>query len=106
MENADRSPTAARIFREIAAERGLEIEVESAGLQAEGRRQLTKEMADSADKIFVMEQRMIRWVIEDYGQSRDKIVCLNVRDDYDTAYPQERERLGGIFREKLREYVE
>ncbi len=103
--NADRSPTAARICREMANERGLELEVQSSGLKVEGGRQLTREMAESADKIFVMEDYMVREVVQDYCQAEEKIVCLNVRDDYDTAYPQERERLEQIFREKLEYYL-
>ncbi len=103
--NTDRSPTAAKICNQIAKEKGLEIEVESAGLLTEGGRQLSKEIANSADRIFVMEERMIKWVVEEYFQPREKIVCLNVRDDYDTAHPKEKEKLERIFREKLPNYV-
>ena len=43
---------------------------------------MTKQIADLADKIFVMEQAMATEMIEEYGQNPAKVVCLDILDVY------------------------
>lgn len=88
LANMDRSVTAEKVCREMAQERGIEIKVESAGLDVEGGRQLTKEIAKSADRIFVMEGYMIKRVVEEYGQPVDKLCSLNIPDIYKRDDPE------------------
>jgi predicted protein tyrosine phosphatase len=65
--NVDRSPTAETVCRKIAADNGLDIEASSAGVSRGANRPVTKEMADLADKIFVMERGMVMEMVEEYG---------------------------------------
>jgi len=90
--NLNRSPTAERVCRELAESKGLEIEVESAGLSTltslfSGRK-LTKGTADAADKIFVMEEYMKRALVRKYSQPSKKIISLNIQDIYITDDPE------------------
>ncbi len=88
MGNADRGPTAVNICRRMASEKGIEIDAESAGLMVDGGRQLTKEIADSADRIFVMEHYMKDLVIKDYSQNSEKITAFNIPDNYEKDDPE------------------
>ena len=80
--NADRSPTAEDVCRRIARDNGLEIEASSAGVSRGANRPVTKEMADRADTVFVMEPDMAIEMVEGYGQNPAKVVCLDVLDLY------------------------
>ena len=80
--NMDRSPTAEAGCKRIAAENSLDIEASSAGMSNAATRPVTKQMADLADKIFVMEPAMATEMIEEYGQNPAKIVCLDILDVY------------------------
>jgi predicted protein tyrosine phosphatase len=80
--NMDRSPTAEAVCERIAAENSLEIEASSAGTSLGANRPVTKQMADLADKVFVMEPAMATKMIEEYGQNLAKIICLNIPDIY------------------------
>lgn len=80
--NADRSPTVEAVCRKIAADNGLEIEASSAGVSRGANRPVTKEMADLADKIFVME------MVEEYGQNPAKVICLDILDIYERNEPE------------------
>jgi len=83
--NMDRSPTADTVFREMAKKRGIEIKVESAGM-------------DNAYKIFVMESYMKNSLVEDYSQNPKKIFSLNIPDMYERNDPE----LVAWLKEKLR----
>ncbi len=80
--NRNRSPTAENVFRALAAQAGFPVEVGSAGLSPWAERPLTKEMADRADLIFVMEDYMAQELETGYGQDPAKIVCLDIPDVY------------------------
>ena len=80
--NRNRSPTAADVFRALATQAGLAIEVSSAGLSPLAERPVTKELADQADLIFVMEDYMARELETHYRQDPAKIVCLDIPDMY------------------------
>lgn len=99
--NADRSPTAEEVCRRIARESGLGIEASSAGLSRGANRPVTKEMADRADTIFVMEPDMVTELVEEYGQEPGKIVCLDIPDIHERNEPQ----LVSTLEQKLYEYL-
>jgi predicted protein tyrosine phosphatase len=80
--NRNRSPTAAQVFRTLAAQAGFAVEVDSAGISPFSERPVTKELADRADLIFVMEDYMARELETQYGQDPAKIVCLDIPDVY------------------------
>lgn len=81
--NINRSPTAAEVFRKMAARYGLDVEVSSAGISPFSARPVTKVMADQADLIFVMEDYMA-WELETkHGQDSGKIICLHIPDIYE-----------------------
>lgn len=80
--NRNRSPTAAAVFRALAAQAGLAVQVDSAGISPFSERPVTKELADRADLIFVMEDYMARELETQYGQDPTKIVCLDIPDMY------------------------
>jgi predicted protein tyrosine phosphatase len=99
--NIDRSPTAEAVCRRIAAENGLDIEVSSAGMSRGAYRPVTKEIADLADKIFVMEPHMAREMVETYRQNPAKIVCLDIPDIYERDDP----RLVAMLEQKLYDHL-
>jgi len=99
--NVDRSPTAEAVCRKIAADNGLEIEASSAGVSRGANRPVTKEMADLADKIFVMERGMVMEMVEEYGQNPAKVVCLDILDIYERNEPE----LVKTLEQKLYEYL-
>jgi predicted protein tyrosine phosphatase len=80
--NRNRSPTAAAVFRALAAHAGFAVEVDSAGISPFSERPVTKELADRADRIFVMEDYMARELETQYGQDPAKIICLDIPDVY------------------------
>jgi len=86
--NMDRSPTAEAVCRKIARTNGLEIEASSAGTSRGANRPVTKEMADLADKIFVMEPDMVTEMVEEYGQNAAKVICMDIPDIYERSEPQ------------------
>jgi predicted protein tyrosine phosphatase len=80
--NMDRSPTAEAVCARIAQENNLDIVASSAGVSRGATRPVTKEMADLADRIFVMEPSMVTEMVEGYNQNPAKIVCLDILDVY------------------------
>ena len=99
--NADRSPTAEDVCRRIARDNGLEIEASSAGVSRGANRPVTKEMADRADTIFVMEPDMVTELVEEYGQDPGKVICLDIPDIYLRNEPE----LVGTLERKLYDYL-
>jgi len=85
--NINRSPTAVDVFRTLAAENGLEVELSSAGISPFSANPVTEAMADDADLIFVMEDYMARELETRYGQDPAKIVCLDIPDIYERNDP-------------------
>ena len=98
--NIDRSPTAEAVYEKMAKKKNLEIRVSSAGLE-DSDNPVTKEMADKADKIFVMEDYMKRKLIENYHQDPQKIINLNVPNET----PEDPLELRRIFESKLKKYL-
>jgi predicted protein tyrosine phosphatase len=85
--NENRSPTAEDVCRKIARANDLHIEASSAGISRGADRPFTKEMADKADKIFVMEEDMRITLVQDYEQNAGKIICLDIPDVYNRDDP-------------------
>ena len=81
----NRSPTAEDVCRQIARANHLDIDASSAGISRGAERPVTKEMADTADKIFVMEPEMEAILKKEFGQESDKIICLDIPDIYATG---------------------
>ncbi len=72
-----RSPTAERLY---AATPG--IHARSAGLSSSARTQLTEEMLDWADVVFVMERRLERMLRRRFPDAGKEVVCLGIPDEY------------------------
>ncbi|MDD3175958.1 MAG: hypothetical protein PHU51_05765 [Candidatus Nanoarchaeia archaeon] len=96
----NRSPTAARLAEEIGEEFCLGVKTSYMGLfpidtkkNELKKRQVLKE----ADRIFIMTEDMRAIVISRYNSFSDKIICLNVEDEYD---------IHGLAGSKMREMLE
>lgn len=101
LANMERSPTGKRVFEELSKEKGIEVKVESAGLMPDLGRQVTKEIADNADVIFVMEPYMKIKLINTYSQNPEKIISLNIPDIYKRHDPE----LVNWLKRKLEDYL-
>ena len=99
--NMDRSPTAEAVCTRIAEDHNLDIVASSAGIANRADRPVTKEVADLADKIFVMEPSMVTEMVEGYGQNPAKIVCLDILDVYSQNDPVLVQRLEAKMYEHL-----
>lgn len=83
-QNRLRSPTAERVF---GADPGLEVR--SAGVDPDAATEVTRELLEWADFVFVMEKRqrnMVRRRFPDLYQAKP-IVCLYIPDHYDFMDP-------------------
>jgi len=80
--NENRSPTAEDVCRKMASANNLDINASSTGISKAANRPLTKEMADKADVIFVMEEDMKVELVQYYQQNPGKIVSLDIPDVY------------------------
>ena len=85
-ENLMRSPWAARWFSSYCQNRGLDVEVDSAGIRADPRssigKQVTRELVERADWIICMEKYIAMRINRKYGQSYKKIVWLDTPDNF------------------------
>jgi len=95
-----RSKTAEEVCRKIAKENSLQISVISAGMSQACANRVSKQIADKADIIFVMEEHMKAELEETYGQDPGKIVCLDIPDLYQRNDPM----LVRILRSQLCEH--
>lgn len=85
--NVHRSRTAEDVCRKLAEERNLPIKASSAGISPFAENPATKEMADQADTIFVMEEYM-KTHLQTYCRQRpEKIFVLGVPDTYERNNP-------------------
>ena len=75
------------------------IEVSSAGTSVEAKYQVSADLLEWADKVFVMEQSQRRYLNAHFAHSlKDKkIVCLNIPDRYGYMQPE----LVTVFRAKV-----
>lgn len=102
--NKNRSPTAEYVCNEIAKEKGLEIKANSAGYCADDDcNELSEFLLETSDKIFLMEENMIKILERNYETKipKDKIVVLDIPDEYQRGQPE----LVNILRYKLEEWM-
>jgi predicted protein tyrosine phosphatase len=83
-QNRLRSPTAEQVFsiRE-------DIEVASAGLNHDAAQPVTPALLEWADVIFVMEKAHLNRLRRRFAThlNRQRVVCLDIPDDYDYMEP-------------------
>ena len=100
-QNKLRSPTAEAIFAEKEG-----FEVLSAGLNNDADIPLTNELVEWANTIFVMEKAQRNKLRKKFKKflNKQKIICLDIPDDYEYMEPQLVEilhqRLGSFFTTK------
>jgi predicted protein tyrosine phosphatase len=84
-KNRCRSPSAEEIFAGMDG-----IDVSSAGTSVDAPCQVSADLLEWADRIFVMEESQRRYLKAHFAQSlRDKkIVCLNIPDRYGYMQPE------------------
>jgi predicted protein tyrosine phosphatase len=119
--NRNRSIAGERLFRYMLKEKGYhvfdpydkktqkdyDIRVSSAGIDPftdEGRK-LEFEMADKADLIFTFEEGLEYALIHAFLQPKEKIVNLDIPDDYRISNDSEEYKLRKLLREKLSIYI-
>jgi predicted protein tyrosine phosphatase len=78
----NRSPTAARVARDIARERGLDIEMSYGGVDTGRSSSELSEYVLQYDRIFVMEPRMITERLNRTPVDLRKVFCLYIDDAY------------------------
>ena len=81
--NRDRSRTAQELFKDIVG-----CEARSAGTSETAPVQLSKNLIDWADKIFVMEQRHQEAVLNLAPKARRKIERLDIPDEFCFNQPE------------------
>ena len=77
--NLHRSPTAEKLYASTPG-----VETRSAGLSPFARVQVTEELLEWADVVFVMERRLARMLkrrFEPWPAGKE-VVCLEIPDDY------------------------
>jgi len=99
--NENRSPTAEDVCKKVARANDLEIDANSAGISKGANKHLTKEMADNADIIFVMEPDMKAILEKEFKQNPAKVICLGIPDVYNRDDPW----LISILEGKLYEFL-
>jgi predicted protein tyrosine phosphatase len=83
-QNRLRSPTAEQLFSKRD-----DIEVSSAGTNADAENPLTPELVEWADVIFVMERTHRNKLQRKFKRSlRAKVICLGIPDDYAFLDPE------------------
>lgn len=93
--NIHRSPTAANMFKNRKG-----FEVKSAGTTVGTPNPVSAELAEWADKIFVMEEEHRRLIVQQFPETALKITVLEIEYNYYRDDP----RLAAILKEKLEPY--
>ena len=96
--NQLRSPTAEQVFSKWAG-----IEVASAGLDKSSREQVTPELLEWADLIFVMERAHRNKLAKKFRSylKHQQVICLNIPDEYSYMEP----RLVRLFEKSVPQYL-
>ena len=94
--NIDRSRTAEEIFNETEG-----VEVKSAGTSIFAPVQLSRELIDWADRIFVMELMHLKKVLELDPDAQKKVECLGIPDVYIYDDP----KLKKLLRDKMKTFI-
>jgi len=118
--NLNRSPRAAEVFRFIANEKKLDVEIMSAGTQAfpifnsenskkafgvEKTTQLTNEMLEKADYVVSMDNDVSQEIKEDFQIVPQKMITLGIEDNF-SLRKNNLHNLYGILDQKLRPLAE
>jgi len=98
--NRNRSKAAERVCNQLTKATGGDVQCESAGVHLLAERRVTKQMADRADTIFVMEPYMKDILEHEFNQPKGKIISLDIPD----IYPMQDRELAAILRNKLLNY--
>lgn len=82
--NRLRSPTAEQVFADYPG-----IEVASAGLRPDAEEQVTTELVQWADMIFVMEMQHKKLMTRRFARQlkNKKLICLRISDQYEFMDP-------------------
>jgi predicted protein tyrosine phosphatase len=91
--NQWRSPTAEQLYRTDPR-----LEVRSAGVRPEARRQVSARDLEWADVVFVMEQEQRSWIRRQFrDQDLPRIEVLDVLEDYPFMDPRLQEALRSVI---------
>jgi predicted protein tyrosine phosphatase len=97
-QNLLRSPTAEQVFANYPG-----IECTSAGLAKDTHNPVTNDLVEWADLIFVMEKVHRRKLAAKFGKllKKQRVICLDIRDDYEFMEPA----LVELLNEKVRPFL-
>ena len=103
--NINRSRAAEMVSKNLAEDRGLNIESTSGAYCMLGQfnNNKLKDFLESFDEIFVMERYMEERFVE-AGVPKLKIHCLNIPDNYDIRRDDEAHDLVSLLRLRLDDY--
>ncbi len=94
--NLDRSPCAESLF-----ENNKNYEAKSCGIDPLAEIVITKEALKWADTIFCMEHEHKQFILNKFKENPDKIIVLNVSNEFARNDPE----LEGLLRIKLRNWL-
>jgi len=99
----DRSTTAAEVARKIILGKELDIEtISDAFDDLEENHENLMEYLARFSRFYVMEEYMQKGLIDKYGIDKNKVVCLNIDDDYRRDKPEDKSKLETILENILR----
>src|SRR5262245_53809856 len=81
--NLHRSPTAEQLYAGTPG-----IDARSAGLSHLARTQVTEELLEWADVVFVMERRLEKMLRRRFPGAACEVICLDIPDDYQWMQPE------------------
>ena len=109
-EGENRSPTGARVLREMVSEKGPCIKTDYFGFDVLPRGRGVGERLRSAKLLFVMSEKRRMDAIEKYKVPGKRVVNLEIPDEYrihgGLADAQMERMLEEVFRTKLEPYVD
>lgn len=76
----DRSPTCARIAKEIAKEQGIDLNTTYVGTTGDETEAQKRKKVLDANRVFIMEEGM-RYNVEKIWDYTGPILCLNIPDE-------------------------
>jgi predicted protein tyrosine phosphatase len=107
----NRSPTGARVAREMGLEREIDLKTEHMALFPEETpeyEEKDRKRLEDSDKIFVMTSDIQEIVRKRYKVPNGDMICLDIEDNYSLsglAGPRMKRMLEEIFRKKLDEWI-
>lgn len=105
----NRSPAAAQLFEKSGSYEAKYAGIHGATLRDGSRtNELTQELVDWADKIFVMDEKtegQLTYINEHFSVEGKHIAVLDIPDKFTTSTVQKYEELQSILRDKLHEYL-